>query len=112
MSGGGTLIANTWYNITITFNRTSTAQAYINGEIQSGYSLDISGQQGSVNNSRSLTMGAYSVSDSHLTGKIDDVRMYNSAIPAFRIRERYYAGLNRLLANSNISKEEYGHRIK
>ncbi|MCK9446578.1 prepilin-type N-terminal cleavage/methylation domain-containing protein [bacterium] len=46
------------------------------------------------------------------SGLIDEIRIYNIALPVSQIQEEYYAGLNRLLANGNISNEEYGQSIK
>jgi len=54
-------------------------------------------------------IGAGEVSD--LIGSIDEVRLYNAAIPASQIDEQYYAGLNGLLANGGISREEYQSRV-
>ena len=45
------------------------------------------------------------------SGSIDDVRIYNAALSAAQIKQNYIAGLNSLLANNNISKEEYDQRL-
>ena len=45
-------------------------------------------------------------------GLIDDVRIYNAALSTSQIKQEYIAGLNSLLANNNISKEEYNQRIE
>lgn len=42
-----------------------------------------------------------------LNGSIDDVRVYNLAIPSSQIKEQYYARLNKMLNNGSISKKEY-----
>jgi hypothetical protein len=42
----------------------------------------------------------------------DDVRIYNAVIPISQIKEQYYAGLNKLLANGAITKDEYLLRAK
>jgi len=47
----------------------------------------------------------------YFNGLIDDVRVYNSAVTAFQIKEHYYLGLNSLLTNGGIDKEEYLSRI-
>lgn len=52
-----------------------------------------------------------SVGGVNFKGSIDEVRFYNSAIPSSQIKEQYYAGLNNLLINGSISKEEYLSRI-
>ncbi len=44
-------------------------------------------------------------------GLIDDVRIYNTALSSAQIKQNYIAGLNSMLANGNISKEEYNERI-
>jgi len=45
-------------------------------------------------------------------GLIDDVRIYNAALSSAQIKQEYVAGLNSLLANGNILKEEYNKRIE
>lgn len=44
-------------------------------------------------------------------GLIDDVRVYNATLSYSQIKQNYVAGLNSLLSNSLISKEEYNERI-
>lgn len=44
-------------------------------------------------------------------GSIDEVRVYNTVVPGFQIREQYYAGLNSLLISGGITKEEYSSRL-
>ena len=53
-------------------------------------------------------IGNYS---SFFKGLLDDVRIYNAALTTSQIKQEYIAGLNSLLANNNISKEEYDERI-
>jgi prepilin-type N-terminal cleavage/methylation domain-containing protein len=45
-------------------------------------------------------------------GYIDGIRVYDVAMSAFQVQKNYYVGLNRLLANDNINKEEYMKRIE
>jgi len=45
------------------------------------------------------------------SGLLDDVRIYNAALSNSQIKQNYIAGLNSMLANGNISKEEYNERI-
>jgi hypothetical protein len=42
---------------------------------------------------------------------LDDVKIYNAAIPISQVKEQYYAGLNNLLANGGITSEKYQNRI-
>jgi prepilin-type N-terminal cleavage/methylation domain-containing protein len=112
LSPPGSLTSNTWYNIVVVFNRTSIAQGYINGEKQTGYSLTISGLQGSITNYYNYIIGSHTGASYYFSGKMDEVRVYNEAMPTSQIKEQYYAGLNKLLANGGITKEEYSKRIE
>jgi len=110
LSASGSLGSATWYNIVLVFSRSSVAQAYINGIKQSS-SLNISGYPGNVQNSYSLRVGALDSSTWRFAGKMDEVRLYNAAMPISQIKEQYYASLNKLFAEGGISKEEYLSRI-
>ncbi|MCK9446359.1 prepilin-type N-terminal cleavage/methylation domain-containing protein [bacterium] len=101
---------NVWYNIAVVMNRDGLAQAYINGEKQSGYSVDISTQQGDVQNSDVLSIGTYSSGD-RLIGKMDEVRIFHAIPPTSWIEEQYYFGLNKLLTSGNISITDYQSRL-
>ncbi|MDD2496020.1 MAG: prepilin-type N-terminal cleavage/methylation domain-containing protein [Tissierellia bacterium] len=66
---------------------------------------------GTISNSaNNLFIGAYS-SLGLYKGLIDDVRLYSAVLPSSRIKQNYVAGLDSLLSNGNISKEEYNERI-
>jgi hypothetical protein len=110
LSGAGSLVANAWYNIVIVFDRDSVIQAYVNG-IKQTESLAISGQSADIQNGALFKVGAWTSSMHRLLGKMDEVRLYNAAMPTSQIKEQYYTGLNSLLINGGISKEEYGERI-
>ena len=45
-------------------------------------------------------------------GLIDEVHIYNSAATITQIQSQYLAGLDKLLSNGAISKQEYNQRIK
>ncbi|MGI6340745.1 MAG: LamG-like jellyroll fold domain-containing protein [Minisyncoccales bacterium] len=47
----------------------------------------------------------------YFTGLIDDIKMYNAALSSSQIKQNYIAGLNSMLSNGNISKEDYNERI-
>ena len=108
----GALAAATWYNIAVVFDRNVSAYAYINGEKQTGYSIAITPQQGDVQNSLSAKVGAWSYNFSRFDGKMDEVRLFNAALPASLVKEQYYAGLNSLIARGGITEEEYVSRIR
>lgn len=63
------------------------------------------GSQTLIGSGREIAYG------SDFNGLIDDVRIYNAALTTSQIKQEYIAGLNSLLANNNISKEEYDERI-
>ncbi len=44
-------------------------------------------------------------------GFIDDMRMYKGVLTSSQIKKQYVAGLDSLLSNGNISKEEYNERL-
>jgi hypothetical protein len=44
-------------------------------------------------------------------GLMDEIRIFNAAMPTSQIKEQYYVGLNKLLANGGITQEEYQNRI-
>ncbi|HOC53448.1 MAG TPA: LamG domain-containing protein [Candidatus Pacearchaeota archaeon] len=44
-------------------------------------------------------------------GLIDDVRIYNAAIPTSQIEQNYFLGLNKLYKNRGLSKIEYRQRL-
>jgi len=112
LSAAGSVVGNVWYNIVVVFDRANTVndniQAYINGVKQTGSSVDISSWTLNVRNSIPTYIGG---SSSYLAGKIDDVRIYNQAIPTSQINQNYYAGLNKLLINSSIYVEEFDQRM-
>ena len=55
--------------------------------------------------------GNYQTGSYPLIGCLDGVRIYSELVPAFQIKEQYYVGLNNLLINGGITKEEYLSRI-
>jgi prepilin-type N-terminal cleavage/methylation domain-containing protein len=46
-----------------------------------------------------------------LNGYIDDLRIFNAGLPASKIKENYYSGLNKLLVNNGFGIVEYGQRL-
>ncbi len=95
---------NSWYYLVLTYSGDAyTAKFYINGtrknvSIQSGSNVP------AFSNRISQNTQAFN-------GLIDDVRIYNQAIPSSRIKEQYYAGLNNLLVRGGFDAVEYGQRL-
>jgi len=44
-------------------------------------------------------------------GLMDDVRVYNAAVPTSQIKQNYFVGLNKLFAKTQINIEEYQQRL-
>ncbi len=49
--------------------------------------------------------------EGYFVGKIDEIKIYNEAVPTSYIKEQYYSGLYRLYTNGGITKEEYLSRV-
>jgi prepilin-type N-terminal cleavage/methylation domain-containing protein len=60
---------------------------------------------------RFTSIGNDTVNDQYFGGIIDEIRIYNAAIPISQIKEQYYAGLNKLFTKETITKEEYQNRV-
>jgi len=58
-----------------------------------------------------IGMGYSSSGGYDFNGLIDDVRIYDAALSSSRIKQNYIAGLDSLLSNGNISKEEHNEKI-
>jgi prepilin-type N-terminal cleavage/methylation domain-containing protein len=109
LSVAGTLIANNWYQITVTMDRDGNVTGYINGTSQISWA--ISPQPGDIQNSISLRMGAYATSQYRLAGKLDEVRIFHAIPSTAQIQQNYYAGLNKLFANGGVETSEYQQRL-
>jgi prepilin-type N-terminal cleavage/methylation domain-containing protein len=108
-SNFSTLSINNWHHIAIDYNASGgVAKYYTNGQYASGKDLTITITPRVTANS--YTIGG-DVGGNGFTGLIDDVRFFNASMPISQIEEQYYVGLNNLLFNGNISKEEYLNRI-
>ncbi len=64
-----------------------------------------------LNNSFNIGRRADGELTSYFDGSLDDLRIYNAALSLSQIKQNYIAGLNSMLANGNISKEDYNERI-
>ncbi|HOI60222.1 MAG TPA: prepilin-type N-terminal cleavage/methylation domain-containing protein [Candidatus Pacearchaeota archaeon] len=107
--------SNKWHHIVVEFIYDQGIKIFINNS------------QPTIDNTRDTTtaiclngvpnllenflIGRYYDSRNFFKGKIDDVRLYNQAISSSQIKKNYIAGLDSLLSNGNISKEDYNNRI-
>lgn len=98
---------NKWYYVVATFDGTNI-KLYVNGVLDKSnpwnYIVRDSGQTCKIG----VTNPSYTT---WYQGLIDEVRIYNATVPVSQIKENYYLGLNSLLSNGNISKEEYQQRL-
>ena len=109
-SQSGVISSGKWFYVVMTHDNYSTIdnlKLYINGILYDKKSVS-----GYYPSSLTLGIGRQSGYDYHyFLGKIDEVRYYNAAMPTSQIKEQYYAGLNSLLANGNITSKDYSERI-
>ena len=107
------IIDGNWHLAGFTWN-SGTLKLYVDGveaavtktyddAITTLYNADINLMIGSYLDGGSLT--------GYLTGSIDDVRLYNQAIPTSEIQQNYFAGINKLLVKNNIESQEYSIRL-
>lgn len=111
----GTNSSNNWLHIAGTYPISSGVGLYINGVLQQNLA-----QTGSIRFQNTATLigvqYAWHTGDSYyndyfFNGLIDEVRIYNGAIPVSKIMEHYYAGLSTLLTRGEIGAGEYYERI-
>ncbi|MFA5431885.1 MAG: LamG-like jellyroll fold domain-containing protein [Candidatus Paceibacterota bacterium] len=103
---------NNWYHIVVVGqNNGSNWKMYVNGEFKvPGTSVGVVSRNTSGN--YFLLGGAQGDAwYGYFSGLLDDVRIYNVAISASQIKEQYYVGLNKLLNNGGITREEYLSRV-
>jgi len=98
---------NKWFNVVAIWDGTY-ARLYING-IQDGISTADSGSISAATSNIFIGQG-YS-GGRRFQGIIDDVRIYNQAIPTSQIQQNYFVGINKLFKNNGISLNEFNQRI-
>ena len=95
-----------WHYVVATFNG-NRMNTYIDGFIDDGKDKTTTP---SSTNTTTFIGSAYGTS-LYFNGSIDDMRVFSAGVPTSKIKEQYFAGLNKLLINGGISKEEYSLRI-
>ncbi|MDD5555329.1 MAG: LamG domain-containing protein [Candidatus Paceibacterota bacterium] len=99
---------NKWHFAVTTINRTTQKiLTYLDTKYVA--QADIS-SMGSVASALYFGIGAYGGSGG-FQGYVDGIAIYGEALSTSQAQESYYSGLNRLLANSGIEKQEYARRI-
>lgn len=105
---GGLIKLNEWTFLSFTYNGT-TEYFYTNGTRtgELNYNSSVIGYTGNL-----FALGTADDLISYCyNGLMDDVRIYNAALSSAQIKQQYVAGLDSLLTNNNISKEEYDQRL-
>ena len=108
------ILDNIWHLVGFTFGN-GTLKLYIDGqeaEVVKGADVSMTTLFNSTSN---IGIGCYYSNNnvtSRFQGSIDDARIYNAALSSAQIKQQYVAGLNSLLANNSLSKEEYLNRIE
>jgi len=98
-----------WYHAVVVYDHINQ-YVYRNG--QRVYSRPQSGNMGENTNAlRVGARGAPGAAYSFFSGLIDEVRVYNAALPSAQIQQHYVQGLQSLLVNKAISYQEYSQRM-
>jgi len=104
-----------WHYIIITRN-SSILTTYVDGK-QSGQNTSFTNSSLISYNDWGQFIGkikqdtAEWTGTNYFSGKIDDVAIYNVTLSSSQIKQNYIAGLDSLLNNGNISKEDYNNRL-
>ena len=94
---------NSWHYVVASYDSTASSQKvklYFDGVLRAWPT-----QSGSLNYDTVLNLG------NSFNGLMDNVGIYSAAFSSSQIKQNYIAGLNSMLANGNISKQEYDNRV-
>jgi len=103
-----TIKANQWYYIAYSWDG-SFMDIYINGKLDS--STPCTGLINTTPYIPTNSLGSYVGTGSFFVSLIDDARIYDAALTSSQIKQNYIAGLNSMLANGLISRDEYSKKI-
>lgn len=105
---------NQWTYFAATYDGSSSSSGikiYINGTRVDDNNFSSGAYTAMEQAGTSFRIGMYG-SGTYISGLVDDIRVFNAAVPSSQIKEQYYAGLNGLYVNGGIAKEEYFYRIE
>ena len=91
---------NKWYQVAVSYD--GKTNVFVNGQKTIGNAYAPIEAETS-----NILMGKAQWYAKYFQGLIDNVRVYNAAVPLSQIRENYYVGLNQLFLKGSISKDEY-----
>ncbi len=95
-----------WHYVALSFDN-GNSKAYVDSLVTGTWGHSISDTLGG---SQTLIIGSYPGSH-RFNGSIDDVRIYNQAIPTSQIQQNYFIGLNNLYKNRGLTQIEYIERL-
>ncbi|MDD5569062.1 MAG: prepilin-type N-terminal cleavage/methylation domain-containing protein [Candidatus Pacebacteria bacterium] len=104
-SATGAITYNKWSYI-VYWNDGTQEKWYINGTL-SGTPHNTAFAEWDA----AFKMGQYDLINYPYKGRIDEVRIYDNAIPISQIQQNYFAGINKLIAKQGISQKEYQERL-
>jgi prepilin-type N-terminal cleavage/methylation domain-containing protein len=100
-----TFPANQWNYIVAARESSGPIRVYINSQLI----YNNSGHSGNIGvTTNNLYIGLQS---NYFNGLIDDVKIYNQAIPISQVQQNYYSGLTKLYKNKLFTKIEYNQKI-
>ncbi|MDD4358436.1 MAG: prepilin-type N-terminal cleavage/methylation domain-containing protein [Candidatus Pacebacteria bacterium] len=105
-----TIPAGEWIHLVALTDRT-TVKLYINGSLNNQCDDLTSDNLGATTTSMYIGSNNGAANVNYFNGAMDDIRLYNKALSQAQIKQNYIAGLNSMLANGNISEEEFSQRI-
>jgi len=98
---------NKWINI-VTTRKNALAKLYINNQFKG----EDNTAGADLNNTHTWNIGAAENGTTRFfNGLIDEVQIYDAAIPGAQIKQNYLIGLNNLYAKGLISDIEYNNRL-
>lgn len=99
---------NKWHFLVATCDRSQhkAPDVYLDGVLNNGGAAGYCDQL-----TDDIPAGIFYIGYGGFTGFVDEVRVYSAAIPVSQIREQYYAGMNRLLANGDLTKDDYEYSV-
>jgi prepilin-type N-terminal cleavage/methylation domain-containing protein len=101
---------NKWYYLSATYDAAShTGRMYINGVLDKTNTN--AGSTKIRTNNNILYISQIQDGTLYFNGYMDEVALYNQAMSASNVSEKYYSGLNKLFKNNGIGSEEYSLRI-
>ncbi|MFA5743043.1 MAG: LamG-like jellyroll fold domain-containing protein [Candidatus Paceibacterota bacterium] len=108
----GTVTTGQWYHLVATkvpgAIGANTTKLYINGALQP-LTFGTSATPNMI--AGKLYVGSDAAGEYSNFAVIDEVRIYNAALTASAIREQYFAGLDKLLASNQITRQDYQQRL-